>query len=115
MTSWVVAVKMISLVTLWCTLNLKAGCALLLFLLVVSGPEMCVVEGRRNTALGFSGSPPRGSSLSTEEMSCLEQKTRPALGVSLTWRKTGRELGECRHKSPVQESSPPLGESGTDS
>lgn len=36
-------------------------------LTVVSGPEMCVMEQRRNTALG--------SSVSTEEMSGLEQKT----------------------------------------
>lgn len=48
MTSWMAAVKMISLVTLWCTLNLETGCALLLCYLVFSGPEMCVMEHRRN-------------------------------------------------------------------
>lgn len=43
-----------------------------------------------------------------DELSGAENMPLPS--ISLTWRKTGRELGECRLKSPVQESSPPFGE-----
>lgn len=55
--------------------------------------------------------------MALEEMCCLEQESYSwPSHLSMTRRKTGRELGEHlgehRHKTPVQESSPAIGEGG---